>query len=99
MDLISCRNLLIYLDAETQAKLIPLFNFALNPGGYLFLGKSEGVAARTTCSNGLRKARLYRRLAAGPPDRSGFPDSSRQGRGHRRSRRPVRPPGSGSYAD
>jgi two-component system CheB/CheR fusion protein len=43
MDLISCRNLLIYLDTDTQQKLIPLFTFALNPGGYLFLGKSEGI--------------------------------------------------------
>jgi two-component system CheB/CheR fusion protein len=47
MDIISCRNLLIYIDAETQEKLIPLFNFALKPGGCLFLGKSEGVGTHT----------------------------------------------------
>ena len=44
LDLISCRNLLIYLDGELQKKLIPLFHYALNPGGYLFLGTSETVS-------------------------------------------------------
>jgi two-component system CheB/CheR fusion protein len=43
LDLISCRNLLIYMDAELQKKLIPLFHYALNPGGALFLGASETV--------------------------------------------------------
>ncbi len=68
MDLISCRNLLIYLDTETQAKLIPLFNFALNPGGYLFLGKSEGVGGRDDLFDTIsKKARLYRRLTPARP--------------------------------
>ncbi|MFM8442216.1 MAG: chemotaxis protein CheB [Methylococcus sp.] len=44
LDLISCRNLLIYLDGDLQKRLIPLFHYALNPGGYLFLGISETVA-------------------------------------------------------
>lgn len=43
LDLISCRNLLIYLNAELQRKIIPLFHYALNPGGFLFLGTSETV--------------------------------------------------------
>ena len=43
LDLISCRNLLIYLGGELQKKLIPLFHYALNPGGILFLGTSETV--------------------------------------------------------
>jgi len=41
LDLIICRNLLIYLDAELQKKLMALFHYALNPGGILFLGTSE----------------------------------------------------------
>ncbi len=44
VDLICCRNLLIYLNASLQRKLIPLFNYALNPGGFLFLGSSETVS-------------------------------------------------------
>jgi two-component system CheB/CheR fusion protein len=43
LDLITCRNLLIYLGAGLQKKLIPLFHYALNPGGRLFLGTSEGI--------------------------------------------------------
>jgi len=43
LDLISCRNVLIYMGAELQKKLIPLFHYALNPGGLLFLGTSETV--------------------------------------------------------
>jgi len=41
VDLISCRNLLIYMDVELQQRLMPLFHYALNPDGYLFLGSSE----------------------------------------------------------
>jgi len=43
LDLISCRNLLIYLEPELQKKLVPVFHYALRPGGYLFLGPSEDV--------------------------------------------------------
>ena len=68
MDIVSCRNLLIYLDAETQTKLIPLFNFALNPGGYLFLGKSEGTSGQPDLFDVVsKKARLFRRLIPARP--------------------------------
>jgi two-component system CheB/CheR fusion protein len=43
MDLIVCRNLLIYLDREVQREILQMFHFALNPGGYLFLGNSESA--------------------------------------------------------
>jgi two-component system CheB/CheR fusion protein len=43
IDLISCRNLLIYMGPELQKKVILLFQYALNPDGYLFLGSSETV--------------------------------------------------------
>ena len=43
LDLISCRNLLIYLNTELQDRVIPLFHFALRPDGYLFLGNAENV--------------------------------------------------------
>ena len=45
LDLISCRNLLIYLGPHLQKKLIPLFHYALRTGGYLFLGPSESLSA------------------------------------------------------
>ncbi|PEN08697.1 hypothetical protein CRI93_02765 [Longimonas halophila] len=43
LDLISCRNLLIYLRRELQTSVFKLFNYALNDGGYLFLGSSEST--------------------------------------------------------
>jgi two-component system CheB/CheR fusion protein len=44
LDLISCRNLLIYLEADIQKQLVPLFHYALASGGYLLLGPSENLA-------------------------------------------------------
>ncbi len=43
LDVISCRNLLIYLSPQLQTKLIPLFHYSLNPGGLLFLGSAESI--------------------------------------------------------
>ncbi|MEO8900865.1 MAG: chemotaxis protein CheB [Polyangiaceae bacterium] len=43
LDLVSCRNLLIYMGSELQRRLIPLFHYALNPNGLLLLGSSETV--------------------------------------------------------
>jgi two-component system CheB/CheR fusion protein len=43
LDLVSCRNLLIYLNRTAQARVLEVFHFALNPSGYLFLGASESI--------------------------------------------------------
>ena len=43
VDLVSCRNFLIYINIETQARVLSNFHFALNPGGHLFLGSSESL--------------------------------------------------------
>ena len=60
LDLISCRNVLIYMGGELQKKLIPLFHYALNPGGFLFLGTSENVGNFVDLFRTLdRKRRLY----------------------------------------
>lgn len=62
LDMLSCRNLLIYMDRELQKKLIPLFNYALNPGGFLFLGPSETVGEFEGFFDTLdRKSKLYRK--------------------------------------
>lgn len=44
LDLVSCRNLLIYFGPDVQNQVIPTFHYALRPGGYLFLGTSENVS-------------------------------------------------------
>jgi two-component system CheB/CheR fusion protein len=62
LDLISCRNLLIYLDGDLQKRLIPLFHYALVPGGRLFLGSSEGIGEFEGLFTALdRKAKVYQR--------------------------------------
>src|SRR6266705_5954478 len=69
LDLISCRNVLIYMGPELQKKLIPLFHYALNPGGFIFLGTSESVGEYADLFATLeRKSRVYQRKedVAGP---------------------------------
>ncbi len=62
LDLISCRNLLIYMDGALQKKLVPLFHYALCPGGFLFLGTSETVGNFDDLFTALdRKSKLYKR--------------------------------------
>jgi two-component system CheB/CheR fusion protein len=63
LDLISCRNMLIYLDADVQKRILSLFHFALNERGCLFLGSSETVNQQSSLFEPVsRKLRLYRRL-------------------------------------
>jgi two-component system CheB/CheR fusion protein len=62
LDFISCRNLLIYLTPELQKKILPVFHYALNPHGVLFLGTSESVGESATLFRAIdQKAKLYRR--------------------------------------
>jgi two-component system CheB/CheR fusion protein len=79
MDLVSCRNVLIYFDRALQDQVIPTFHFALRPGGFLFLGPSEGVGHHGELFTPLDKTnRIFQRLAISrralpflPPSRSG----------------------------
>jgi two-component system, chemotaxis family, CheB/CheR fusion protein len=65
LDLISCRNLLIYLSGEAQKKILPLFHYALNPDGYLFLGSSETIGEFMDLFDGVdKKWKIYRRKGA-----------------------------------
>jgi len=62
LDMISCRNLLIYLNGDLQKKIIPLFHYALNPGCFLFLGTSETVGEFDDLfTSHDRKQKLYQR--------------------------------------
>jgi two-component system, chemotaxis family, CheB/CheR fusion protein len=63
LDLVSCRNLLIYLGADLQTRVIPLFHFALRPGGFLFLGNAESVTRHTKLFTPIEsRARIFRRI-------------------------------------
>ncbi|MRR37301.1 SAM-dependent methyltransferase, partial [bacterium] len=72
LDLVSCRNLLIYLDSELQGKLIPMFHYSLRPGGFLFLGSSETVGIFGDLFSTLdRKWKIFRRREAPSPYHAG----------------------------
>ncbi len=61
MDLVSCRNLLIYFGPEVQGQVIPIFHYSLRPGGYLFLGTSENVSQFAELFTPLeKKHRIFR---------------------------------------
>jgi len=69
IDLISCRNLLIYLQPVLQEKAMRMFNFSLNPGGILFLGTSETIGNMTDCFETVhQKYKIYRSRGKLSPD-------------------------------
>jgi len=68
LDLVSCRNLLIYLNLEIQKRVIKLFHYALQPGGYLFLGTSETPAGFNHLFDNIEKKwKVYSRLEGMTP--------------------------------
>jgi two-component system CheB/CheR fusion protein len=66
LDLISCRNLLIYFGPNLQRKLMPVFHYSLNPGGILVLGSSESVGGHADLFRLIdRRFRIYSRKSSG----------------------------------
>ncbi|MGB3821098.1 CheR family methyltransferase [Achromobacter pulmonis] len=83
IDLISCRNLLIYFGSDIQKQVIPTFHYSLRPGGYLFLGMSENVSQFSELFIPIeKKHRIFQRRAdiAAPP-RPALPVAALQTRG------------------
>ncbi|MEO6463151.1 MAG: CheR family methyltransferase, partial [Candidatus Eisenbacteria bacterium] len=82
LDLLSCRNLLIYVKPELQQRLIPAFHFALKPGGVLFLSTSESLGSHPELFTPLsRKWKLYRSTAHGPARRGPTEEAAAHGDG------------------
>ena len=77
LDILSCRNLLIYLATEVQKKLIPLFHYSLTPDGILVLGSAETIGTFTDLFTPLNnKLRIFQRKATGlPSEPIEFPSS------------------------
>lgn len=74
LDLISCRNVMIYLSQDLQQKIIPLFHYALRPGGYLFLGPSESASSHRELFEAVdKKHRIFRRKETLPSPSIAFP--------------------------
>jgi two-component system CheB/CheR fusion protein len=90
IDLLTCRNTLMYFTAEVQAKVLASFQFALSPGGYLFLGKSEALVTRTQMfevvnlgQHILRKEDTASDVVAMTPPLAARPARSARSDGHR----------------
>ena len=77
IDLISCRNLMIYLTSELQDRVVPLFHFSLRPGGFLFLGPAENVTRHAKLFAPIdRRHRIFRRMEAAVRGAPEFPLSA-----------------------
>ncbi len=62
VDMVVCRNLLIYLDTEVQRRLLPVLHYALRPGGLLFLGPSESISGNSELFEAVdNKWKIFRR--------------------------------------
>ncbi|MEZ4600517.1 MAG: PAS domain S-box protein [Syntrophotaleaceae bacterium] len=73
LDLLVCRNFLIYLNADMQKDLIALFHLALKPGGFLFLGASESVGPNSEFFTPLNKKwKIYQRKEIAPRQNAGL---------------------------
>ena len=73
LDLIICRNLLIYLEPEAQQKCISNFHYALKENGYLFLGNAESIEHRKGFKSlGVKRNRIFQRIPQANPARYGF---------------------------
>jgi two-component system CheB/CheR fusion protein len=79
LDIITCRNMLIYMEPELQKKLISLFDYSLKPGGIMLLGTSETLGTRNTGFNEIdAKLKIFRRSAMlTSPEFIDFPSSFR----------------------
>ncbi len=76
LDLLTCRNLLIYLVPDLQRKLMPLFHYALNPGGLLLLGSAETVGTAADLFTPLPgRMRLFRRIETSRVEPIEFPST------------------------
>lgn len=83
IDLISCRNVLIYLTAETQRRVLALFHFALRPGGMLFLGNAESIGQTDELFRPLdKKWRIYQKIDTVRAPMVAFPLTNKGGRLH-----------------
>lgn len=74
MDIVSCRNLLIYLGPALQRRVIPIFHYALKPGGFLMVGNTEGLigAGAELFDIADKKNRIYVKKAMPSPVAFGF---------------------------
>ncbi len=74
LDLVSCRNVLIYMDSVLQKKIMPIFHYTLNKDGYMFLGSSETIGEFSDLFTTINsKWKLYKRLGMTVENALGYP--------------------------
>ncbi len=79
LDLISCRNMLIYFDSQLQERIVPILHYALKPHGFLILGESESIGKFTTLFEPVqKKSFVYTKKNALPRVNFGFEASMPQ---------------------
>jgi two-component system CheB/CheR fusion protein len=72
IDLISCRNLLIYMDNDLQNRVVPILHYALVPGGILVLGSSETISRHERLFQPLERSQRIFVRSEGPSDVAGI---------------------------
>ena len=74
IDLVSCRNVMIYLSHSLQRRMIPIFHYALNPGGFLMIGNTEGLlgSGAELFDMADKKQKIYRKKSVPAPVTFGF---------------------------
>ncbi|HTW59029.1 MAG TPA: chemotaxis protein CheB [Terriglobales bacterium] len=94
MDLISCRNVLIYLSPVLQKKVIPIFHYALKPGGFLLVGNTEGLLGAGPEIFDLvdRKGKIYQKKPVPSPVTFGLTVSARDSANNKEQEKPHRVP-------
>ena len=94
LDLVSCRNVLIYFDAALQRRVIPLFHYALKPGGHLMLGAAETIGSFGELFTLVeRDSKVYQRKESPTRLIFDFDPARRRGRRSEGERRRGRRPG------
>ena len=94
LDLISCRNLLIYLNGPSHHKVLPLFHFALRASGFLLLGRSESVSGSSRLFSPVdKKNKIFQAQARPFEDRFEFTESEHISKGAERRAQPAPPSG------
>src|SRR5262249_37381901 len=67
LDMVSCRNVLIYFGSELQKRILPIFHYALKPGGFLLLGQSETPGTSSKVFSLVDKqSKIYSKVSSSP---------------------------------
>lgn len=100
VDLVSCRNVMIYFGPALHKRIFPIFHYALNPNGFLLLGASESIGAFSDLFDLVdKKHRIYAKKTVATPLVFDFAAAEHGAAGQRRSKEEAESPGGGSWLD